>query len=248
MEQLSEQQEIQLNAMAVAYPSLAATLREDAEHSLLVWEGWVQPIGSPDDLDAILIDLENVSPLHVSIDGAINSRKNPKGKLHSLSSRLRSPSPIFNIRIEYDDTGRHPRAYRTFPQVLPGSKHTFGDGRMCPYPPWEDVWVARRDTVVDFADQAMIWLVKRYVWDETSIWLGLEMSHDPVYLFTHIKPDEQCWCASSEAYSKCDREGDKKRIDSIIKNWIEKRGSQIDRIERVSRQLFRRPAALSARA
>ncbi|HEX5081580.1 MAG TPA: hypothetical protein VFY40_06015, partial [Blastocatellia bacterium] len=61
------------------------------------------------------------------------------------------PFVSFELEVRCGGGKRHPKVFVRRP-VLPPHKtrHLFGDGSICPYAPWENVWLWDRDTVVDY--------------------------------------------------------------------------------------------------
>lgn len=215
-----------IKGMVDRYPTLTLISDGSDTTSMVVWEGWLQPIGSLRDFDLIINDLHYNRPILLGENGEIlhDSRcKGPHDK-PSIRQYLRRPNRSFKVRIEYHGGSRHPRAFMLDPILVRRSgDHTFGDGASCVYPAWEDVWEWQRDTVADFIDHVLVWLVKWNVFDATggAIWLGPQMDHDPTFLAATINPDAQCWCGSGKRYNICHRRADLLRAESEIRADLE---------------------------
>lgn len=213
-------------AMANRYPTLTLISDGSDASSVAAWEGWLQPISSLRDFDLIINDLHYNRPILLTEDGEI--RHNPQCKephdKPSIRKYLKRPNRNFKLRIEYAGGSRHPRAFMLDPVLVrrPGD-HTFGDGASCAYPAWEDVWEWQRDTVADFIDHILVWLVKWNVFDATggAIWLGPQKDHDPILLAATINPDAQCWCGHGKNYNICHRRADLLRAESEIRADLE---------------------------
>ena len=109
----------------------------------------------------------------------------------------------------------HPKVFVRSPVLQPHkARHLFRDGSICPFAPWENVWLWSRDTVVDYMGHAVVWLIKWIVWDQTGVWIGPEMSHAPGFLLKTIQRNQQCWCGSGLKYKKCHLAQDQLRLRS----------------------------------
>lgn len=131
----------------------------------------------------------------------------------SWLSKLKKPDTSYKLKLTYGGGMRHPRAFIIEP-LSPriNTKHTFTNGAICSYPPWEEAWNWQNNTVVDFMNHVMIWLVKHTVWRQVHVWLGDEMPHDTSFLFRNINPMQQCWCGSGDSYNNCHLTEDKFRL------------------------------------
>lgn len=243
----SERLDSSVMAMSNRYPTLRL-IRDGSDGSgRAVWEGWLQPIRSLRDFDAIINDLHYNRPVLLTEDGEIlhNPRcKGPHDK-PSICKYLKRPNRSFKVRIQYSGGPQHPRAFMIDPVLVrrPGD-HTYGDGASCAYPPWEDAWEWRRNTVADFTDHLLVWLVKWNVFDATNgeLWLGPEMNHDPVFLAATINPDNQCWCGTGKRYADCHRPADMRTAETELRAGLEAKSSliQTPRVDKTKiKTLFR---------
>lgn len=222
MTPISGRLDASVRAMDDRYPALTLISDGSDASCTAVWEGWLQPIGSLRDFDLIINDLHYNRPIMISEDGEILHNPRCKGPHDKPSIRkyLKRPSRSFKVRIEYAGRSRHPRAFMLDPVLVRRSgDHTFSDGASCAYPAWEDVWEWQRDTVADFIDHVLVWLVKWNVFDATdgAIWLGPQMDHDPTFLAATISPDAQCWCGNGKRYNTCHRLADMRKAESEIR-------------------------------
>jgi hypothetical protein len=215
-----------IKAMADRYPALTLISDGSGASCMAVWEGWLQPIGSLRDFDLIINDLHYNRPIMIGEDGEIlhNPRcKGPHDK-PSIRKHLKRPNRSFKVRIEHAGGSKHPRAFMLDPVLVrrPGD-HTFGDGASCAYPAWEDVWEWQRNTVADFTDHVLVWLMKWNVFDATNgeLWLGHEMNHDSVFLAATVNPNSQCWCGSGKRYAGCHRTGDMLTAEAELRADLE---------------------------
>ncbi|QQS33609.1 MAG: hypothetical protein IPM50_03220 [Acidobacteriota bacterium] len=232
MSQASRRLDASIKAMADRYPALTL-IRDGSDASCMaVWEGWLQPIGSLRNFDLIIYDLHYNRPIMIGEDGEILHNPRCKGPHDKPSIRkyLKRPNRSFKVRIEHAGGSRHPRAFMLDPILVrrPGD-HTFGDGASCAYPAWEDVWEWQRDTVADFTDHVLVWLVKWNLFDETNgkLWLGPEMNHDAFFLAATINSNSQCWCGSGKCYVSCHRAEDMVRAEDELCAMLRARSSLI---------------------
>jgi hypothetical protein len=65
------------------------------------------------------------------------------------------------------------------------------------------VWLWQEHTVVDFMAHVATWLIKWTLWDQLKVWVGHEMRHDPRFLSSVIKPQDECWCGNGKRYADC---------------------------------------------
>jgi hypothetical protein len=218
-----------VRAMKNYYPAFSVGGRPIGTGAEAVWQGWIQPVCSLEDLELLLADLAQNRPVRVLPGGELIHHPQCLRKHQQIPQleNLRKPDQAFKIKITYGGGSRHPRAFVIDPAIPPKErKHKFADGAICSYPPWQDVWNWQTHTVAEFADQAAIWLVKWNVWQQTGIWLGDEMRHEPAFLFLNIKSEEQCWCASGQQYAECHRKSD---ADKAFRNFLPvNRGSKFD--------------------
>jgi hypothetical protein len=137
---------------------------------------------------------------------------------------ITDPCMPFKLEVKYGGDSAHPQAFILEPP-LPRSKwkHLFGDGAICPYPPWERVWSWTHHSVVDFMDHVLIWLIKSIVWLQARVWIGKERRHETEYLLATIEPRAQCWCGSGKQYQDCHQPKDErllaKRVATILTEY-----------------------------
>lgn len=210
---------VSVAAMTERYPTLE--FRTEVRHGkpLAVWEGWLTPIRSRHELNAILCDLDEDRPVRIGNDATIRHDPacDPEHPLHPLLHQLKRPDRSFRVRIEFDGGPAHPAGFLLDPVVTPETRyHIFGENRVCAYAPWSDAWRAVEHTAADFTDHVLIWLFKWNVWVETNHWLGKEEDHTPLHLLTTIRPDMQCWCSNGEPYGRCHRPQDVRRAAAEI--------------------------------
>jgi hypothetical protein len=246
----------QIASMNRAYPSLHLVSGENAES--IVWEGWLQPVRSFDNPDALLDDLENdreVEIIHgdkieIVHDSACKHVHNP----HRLAGRITSVSDLFKIRIEVPPDGLMPTATILDPPIPPTlRRHTWGENGACPYAPWKYPWNSGSSSVVEFVNHVLIWRFKWNVYSDTGEWLGNEEEHDDAILLKGIKACDQCYCGSGQAYEACHRVVNGKAC--FGDNWIyleawlmnhhlhvDRFEKSINRIDRMTNRLFSKAA------
>jgi hypothetical protein len=204
-----------VRAMKANYPTFSVGGRPIGTGAEAVWQGWIQPVRSIENLEFLLADLAQNRAVRILPGGEIIHHPNCQRKHQELQwiKKLKKPDRAFKIKITYGCGSRHPRAFVLNPVIPPEEReHMFGDGAICAYPPWQGVWDWQTHTVAEFTDQVAVWLVKWNVWQQTDVWLGDEMWHDKGFLFFNIKPTEQCWCGSGARYGECHRTRDGREL------------------------------------
>lgn len=203
--------EASIDGMRSYYPAFSFSVVESATQSQGIWTGKVQPIRTTDKLEELLDDIHHERPFYILPDGDVlhHPRCVASHTHHGWAERLANPHIVYELEVRYGGGMQHPRAYVLAP-VFPKEKrrHMFGDGSICPYAPWQQIWRWEEHTVVDYMAHALSWLIKWTVWEQSSIWIGSEMSHDPRSLLRAIGPNKPCWCGSGKKYKKCHRSTD----------------------------------------
>lgn len=211
----TERMEASIQAMKLNYPSFSVGGRPIGTGREAVWKGWVQPIRNLENLEWLLADLAQDRLVRILQGGEVTHNPNCNRKHQKLPwiNKIKKPDSAFKIKITYGCGSQHPRAYSLDP-IIPTTKrkHMFRDGAFCAYPPWDATWQWQIQTVADFMDYVVIWLIKWNVWQQTNVWLGEEMSHDRVFLYFTISPSEQCWCGSGRKYLLCHRTNDEREV------------------------------------
>lgn len=208
-----------VQAMKLSYPSLTFDYRPIIIGGDVFWQGWVQPIGDLENLEWILADIDQNRPVQTRQDGEVIHHPNCQRTHQELRwlKKLKKPDQAFKIKITYGGGSRHPRCFVVDPKIPKNKqKHMFRDGAVCAYPPQKNLWDWQRHTVSEFADQAVVWLIKWNVWQQTGEWLGEETSHDRVSLYFSIDAAQQCWCGSGVRYGKCHQLQDKLEVDKTL--------------------------------
>ncbi|HYX72866.1 MAG TPA: SEC-C domain-containing protein [Nitrososphaera sp.] len=197
-----------IEGMRDYYPAFSLKVVPTEIGEVAIWKGRVRPIQTTDGLEQLLDDIHHERPFYILPGGEV--LHHPKcveiHVNHKWAEKLTNPQAVYELEIRYSGGQRHPRAFMRDP-VLPERKrpHTFGDGAICPYAPWQQVWWWEDHTVVDYMGHALGWLIKWTVWSQTEIWIGPEMRHDPRFLLRSVGPNKQCWCGSGKKYKKCCR-------------------------------------------
>lgn len=203
--------EASINEMGRFYPSFSLSGSPIGTGPVAVWKGWVQPIQSAAELEQLLDDIYHDRPVYIAEGGEVlhmpgcTASHSP----HEWIERLSNPYAVYKLEVKYGGGKAHPRAYVRVPSLpLRRWKHIFKDGEICPYPPWEDVWSWETNTVVDYMDHALVWLIKSTAWLQAGVWIGSELGHEPHFLLGTIGPMQGCWCGSGEQYGNCHRPSD----------------------------------------
>lgn len=176
-----------------------------------IWTGRVQPIQTTDRLEELLDDIHNEHNFYVLPGGEVlhHPTCTASHTNHGWAEKLTNPHAVYELEVRYGGDREHPKAYVRDPLLPEDNRpHTFGDGSICPYAPWQLIWQWEEHTVVDYMVHALGWLIKWTVWTQARIWIGPEMSHEPSFLLRTIGPNKPCWCGSGKKYKKCHRRGD----------------------------------------
>jgi hypothetical protein len=210
----SSRLEASIEEMRKYYPALSLSVSAKDNPEKAIWSGRVQPIRTRDGLDQLLEDIHHERPYYIVPGGEVLHHPECAAP-HTQNAwveKLSRPFAVYEVDIKYLGGNSHPAAYVRDP-VIPEAKrwHMFGDGSICPYAPWADIWRWNEHTVVDFMGHVLGWLIKWTVRDQAGVWLGLEISHDPAFLLRNIGRNNQCWCGSGKKYKKCHREPDEVR-------------------------------------
>lgn len=194
-----------VRAMRDYYPAFTLEINATRTIPLAVWKGTVQPIQTAAHFYELLDDINNEKPVCVGDSMVLHNHNCRARHTHrAWMDQVSNPYASYALRVSYTGGQAHPRAYIVNPAIpLNDRPHMFRDGAICAYPPWRDAWLWQCDTVVQFLDQVLIWLIKRTVWDQARVWIGAEMPHNTEFLSMIIKPDQQCWCGSGESFKDC---------------------------------------------
>jgi hypothetical protein len=190
------------------YPSLELLSEVNGENTALLWEGWVQPMRSIENLSAILDDIENDRAVIISDGGKITH--DPKCQIehleHRLLNKLTNATRLFKISVKDFCSSRQPFARVLEPEITEGlRKHTWDTNGICGFEPWKYPWDANTSSIVEFIDHCVIWLFKWNVFAQTSEWIGSETPHDAKFLLNTIRPNQTCYCGNGKRYSDCHR-------------------------------------------
>jgi hypothetical protein len=227
-----------IESVELKYPSLKLVSEPDDDSNKLVWEGWVQPIRSIENLSAILDDLENDRAVSISGDGEImhDSRCSIEHSEHRLLSRFISPTRLYKVRVEDFGDNRLPITRVLEPQITEElRRHTWGVDEICGFAPWKYPWDPIKSSIVEFIDHMMIWLVKWNVFAQTSEWIGSETRHDKEFLIKTIRPNQTCYCGGGKMYEVCHRIIDGislfGKVWILLEKWLVKHKSNINRFQ-----------------
>jgi hypothetical protein len=213
----SSRLEASIEGMRDYYTALSLSVSTKDTHTEAIWTGRVQPLRTKENLDQLLDDIHHERPYYVLSGGEVlhHPKCSAKHTRHSWTDKLTDPYFVYELEIKYRGGKQHPAAYLRDP-LIPEAKrrHMFGDGSICPYAPWLEIWRWEEHTVVDYMGHILGWLIKRTVWDQAGIWIGPEMKHDPGFLLRTIGRNNQCWCGSGKKYKKCHRPSDEVKARS----------------------------------
>lgn len=228
--------EVKVESVELKYPSLKLVSEPDDGTKSLVWEGWVQPIRSLENLSGILDDLENDRGVSISGGGEISH--NPQCSIehseHRLFNRIMSPTRLFKIRVEDLGDNQLPVTHVLEPQITEESRrHTWGTNEICGFAPWQYPWDPIKSSMVEFLDHMMIWLVKWNVFAQTKEWIGSETQHDKNFLMKSIRPTQPCYCGNGKMYELCHRIVDGAslfgRIWILFEGWLSQHKLKLNR-------------------
>jgi len=238
-----------IDEMRRAYPSLR--FLEAANQDGLTWEGPLCPIRSVSDLNALLDDLENDTPVEITVGEFAEIVHHPDCVVphndHRLTSQVEHPVREFVVRIVDFGNDRQPEA-SVLDSPIPSErwKHRWGDEGVCAYAPWEHPWSAADSSIVDFVDHVLIWLFKQNIYAQTEVWIGKETPHTTEFLFNTIKPVDRCYCGLDKIYENCHRivHGYELHGDNwlIFEAWLSVQRSKPHRYEELVNRLPKRSA------
>lgn len=241
--------------MRRSYPSLRVTSSEDT--GSLVWKGWLQPIRSEDELDALLNDLDNDRPVEIVRGELYELRHDPECQIvhaeHKLRGKIKEPIRLFRVRVEDFGDKRVPQA-RVLEPPIPADerRHHLGPDGICGFAPWEHPWNPDVSQIVDFVDHSLIWLFKQTVYSQSKHWLGSETPHNIEFLLKTIKPTDPCHCGSGTNYADCHRAANRTELygdaPRFFEAWLSAYKSDLGRFELSSDWIRRSFANTNARA
>lgn len=210
--------EASINAMRRYFPNLSLSIRPTSSGSIAVWEGRVQPIQSPENLPELLDDIHRGRHVQIIAGGEVKHHHScfAHHQQHRWFDQLGDLRVRYDLGVMYDGSQIHPKTF-VHNLIIPphGKKHLNNDESICPYAPWEQIWLWNRDTVVDYLGHALTWLIKWTVWCQTAIWIGPDIRHDPAFLVRTIGRNQECRCGSGKKYKKCHLSYDEKMAGAI---------------------------------
>ncbi|MBS1789619.1 MAG: hypothetical protein JST85_17980 [Acidobacteria bacterium] len=172
--------DVSVQAMRDFSPNFSLSLSAAEQGIEAIWQGRVQPIQSTGRLAELLDDIHYERPVWVQAGGEICHHPNCSYEhtRHDWLDSVGDPFVIFDLEVGYSGGKRHPKVFVRSPAMPPHKiRRLFGDGSICPYAPWENVWLWDRDTVVNYMGHAVVWLIKWIVWDQAAVWIEPELSH-----------------------------------------------------------------------
>lgn len=218
------------------YPSLELLSELNGDKTTLLWEGWVQPIRSIEDLSAILDDIENDRAVIISNGGNITHDPNCllEHSEHRLLNKLTNATRLFKISVEDFCSNCQPFARMLEPEITKElRRHTWGTNGICGFEPWNYPWDENTSSIVEFIDHCVIWLFKWNVFAQTSEWIGSETPHDAKFLLNTIRPNQTCHCGSGKKYINCHRRDNLISLYGdlwiFFELWLKKHNSNIQR-------------------
>jgi SEC-C motif len=200
--------DISIEGMRDYYPLFSLSVTTTGIEREAIWTGRVQPIRTIEMLEELLDDIHNERPYYILPDGEVLHHPSCTAthKQHGWTEKLINPHVVYELEVRYGGRQAHPKAYVRDPLLPEDNRpHTFNDGSICPYAPWNQVWLWEEHSVVDYMGHTLGWLIKWTVWEQVKTWIGPEMSHDPRFLLRTVGPNKQCWCGSGTKYKKCHR-------------------------------------------
>lgn len=243
---LSALRQEKIESMRRAYPSLRVVSSEDADS--LIWKGWLQPIRSTNEIDALLDDLDNDRPVDIVRGELYELRHDRECQVihaeHRLTSKIKEPIRLFRIRVEDFGDARLPRSRVLEPPIPTDERrHNLGSDGICAFAPWEHPWDPDVSQTAEFVDHSLIWLFKQTVYSQSRHWLGSETPHSTGFLIKTIQRTEQCYCGSGRNYANCHRPVNVRQLCSnawmFFEPWLSDYSSNLHRFDSISIRLQR---------
>ena len=209
--------EASIERMRDYYPAFSLSVSTVGTDQGAIWKGRVQPIRSRDGLEELLDDIHHERPYYVMLGGEVlhHPRCASSHEQHPWTNYLKRPFGVYEVEIKYSGGAQHPAAYVRDPPVPEQKRwHMFGDGSICAYAPWLQIWKWQEHTVVDYLGHVLGWLIKWTIRDQAGVWIGAEINHDPAFLLRNIGRNNECWCGSGKKYKRCHRIHDEKKSRS----------------------------------
>lgn len=203
-----------VGAMAKAFP--AYTYRT-AENGTGIWAAEIVPLPSTSDADLILDDLANDRQV-VLQDGVglahLSTCNGPHGRAPWLE-RFKGRATTYRIEVRYGGGRAMPRCLVVSPE-LPRTPDKWmhrlpPDGAMCAFF-GPKVWKFPETIITELIPDYVMWLAKWSVFDESGIWIGSAMRHDPESHLKEIPGDAFCWCGGGRKYKNCHRPDEQRAV------------------------------------
>jgi hypothetical protein len=242
----SELRKEKIDSMRRCYPSLGVIRSENTRS--VIWDGWLQPMRSDDQLDALLDDFDNDRPVEIVRGELYELRHDQECRIahgeHRLKSKIKEPIRLFKVRVEDFGDKRVPRARVLEPHIPTDERrHNIGADGICGFAPWEHPWDPDVSQIVDFVDHSLIWLFKQTIYSQSKHWLGSETPHDTEFLLKTIKPTEPCYCGAGKNYADCHRGANRNELygdaRAFFEAWLSAYRSDFRRFELISDDIRR---------
>jgi hypothetical protein len=154
------------------------------------WQVPVEPLLDDLDESRVIEDLDKNNYVWVSANGKL--RHGPLCVLshtpHEKPLLLPDHASKYVANVGYPGPLSHPRAWVTHAgwtsSAIKSHPNIFPDGGSCPMFPAADTWRLRRDSVVAYIDQVLLWIVKPEIWlgrgaKKNGVgWPGSQQPHD----------------------------------------------------------------------
>ena len=196
------------------YPSLTPS-PPHVNQAAAAWEGIVFPLASTtdDEWPMLASDLDQHEEVWLTRGGGVHHHRSCTTMHQQLQPPIRGIASFqisFRIRATLPRPPAVPYVQVLEPEVsrklFPNHPHilTIGDIDVaCPSLPSFDPFDWQRNTIVDYLDKTMLWLVRHAVWAQTGTWLGKGWPHDPRILACIIDRRSPCPCGSGKWYLAC---------------------------------------------
>lgn len=200
---------------------------------IFAWEVRMNPIPRPEELDAVLSDLQAGFEVDIGPHGRIcHSTRECGQRLHDHSAempRVVVPDRPYLVELAYPRVPNgpsgpvHPKArviepeisIRTYPMHPHLSSSASGDSWSCPLSPHDTSWRWQKGATWLYLAHVALWILKTEIWARTGggvgalgRWIGEADPHTPNHVLSTVSVEGPCRCGRGVVYRDCHLGGD----------------------------------------